>query len=59
LTWEVRPLDATRGEPVDLLWASPDCTHFSVAKGDILEQLDHGGANVWKLAEMYLRRKAG
>lgn len=33
--WEVRPQDATRGEPVDLLWASPDCTHFSVAKGGV------------------------
>jgi DNA (cytosine-5)-methyltransferase 1 len=31
--WEVRPLEATGGRPVDLLWASPDCTHFSVAKG--------------------------
>jgi len=31
--WEVRPRDATRGRPVDVLWASPDCTHFSVAKG--------------------------
>jgi DNA (cytosine-5)-methyltransferase 1 len=31
--WEVKPLQATRGRPVDLLWASPDCTHFSVAKG--------------------------
>lgn len=31
--WEVEPLDATRGHPVDVLWASPDCTHFSVAKG--------------------------
>lgn len=31
--WEVDPLDATRGAPVDVLWASPDCTHFSVAKG--------------------------
>lgn len=31
--WEVKPLMATRGRPVDLLWASPDCTHFSVAKG--------------------------
>jgi DNA (cytosine-5)-methyltransferase 1 len=31
--WEVDPKDATRGEPVDVLWASPDCTHFSVAKG--------------------------
>ena len=33
--WEVRPIDATGGQPVDLLWASPDCTHFSVAKGDV------------------------
>ena len=31
--WEVRPRDATEGAPVDLLWASPDCTHFSAAKG--------------------------
>lgn len=31
--WEVRPLEATLGLPVDVLWASPDCTHFSVAKG--------------------------
>jgi DNA (cytosine-5)-methyltransferase 1 len=31
--WEVRPKEAVRGRPVDLLWASPDCTHFSVAKG--------------------------
>lgn len=33
--WEVRPSDATGGRPVDVLWASPDCTHFSVAKGDV------------------------
>jgi DNA (cytosine-5)-methyltransferase 1 len=31
--WEVKPQEATEGRPVDLLWASPDCTHFSVAKG--------------------------
>lgn len=31
--WSVDPLDATGGRPVDVLWASPDCTHFSVAKG--------------------------
>lgn len=31
--WSVRPRDATEGKPVFLLWASPDCTHFSVAKG--------------------------
>jgi DNA (cytosine-5)-methyltransferase 1 len=31
--WDVDPLEAIRGRPVDVLWASPDCTHFSVAKG--------------------------
>ena len=31
--FEVDPKEATRGRPVDVLWASPDCTHFSVAKG--------------------------
>ncbi|RYZ33784.1 MAG: DNA cytosine methyltransferase [Myxococcaceae bacterium] len=31
--WEVDPRTVTRGRPVDVLWASPDCTHFSVAKG--------------------------
>ncbi len=33
--WEVQPLKATGGQPVELLWASPDCTHFSVAKGGV------------------------
>ena len=33
--WEVKPLEATRGKPVAVLWASPDCTHFSNAKGDV------------------------
>ncbi len=31
--FEVDPVHATRGNPVELLWASPDCTHFSRAKG--------------------------
>lgn len=31
--WEVRPKEATWGKRVRFLWASPDCTHFSVAKG--------------------------
>ena len=31
--FEVDPLEVTRGRPVDVLWASPDCTHFSRAKG--------------------------
>lgn len=38
--WEVRPEDAVGGRPVSVLWASPDCTHFSVAKGDVPR--DHG-----------------
>jgi DNA (cytosine-5)-methyltransferase 1 len=31
--FEVRPHEVTAGRRVDLLWASPDCTHFSRAKG--------------------------
>ncbi len=31
--WKVDPREATRGRPVALLWASPDCTHFSIARG--------------------------
>ena len=31
--FSVDPRDATGGRPVDLLWASPDCKHFSKAKG--------------------------
>lgn len=31
--FEVDPLEATQGRQVGLLWASPDCTHFSRAKG--------------------------
>jgi DNA (cytosine-5)-methyltransferase 1 len=31
--WEVDPVEATGGRPVSLLWASPDCRHFSRAKG--------------------------
>jgi DNA (cytosine-5)-methyltransferase 1 len=31
--FEVDPLVGTDGQPVGLLWASPDCKHFSKAKG--------------------------
>lgn len=31
--FEVDPLVVTGGRPVGLLWASPDCKHFSKAKG--------------------------
>lgn len=31
--WEVDPREATQGQPVGLAWFSPDCKHFSKAKG--------------------------
>ena len=31
--WKVDPVAVTGGRPVGLLWASPDCKHFSKAKG--------------------------
>ena len=31
--WDVEPRNVTKGRHVGLLWASPDCKHFSKAKG--------------------------
>ncbi|ODT01556.1 MAG: DNA methyltransferase [Gemmatimonadetes bacterium SCN 70-22] len=31
--WRVDPAEARRGQPVGLMWLSPDCKHFSKAKG--------------------------
>ena len=31
--FKVNPLEAVQGRPVGLLWASPDCTHHSRARG--------------------------
>lgn len=31
--WQVDPVEACDGQPVGLAWFSPDCTHFSRAKG--------------------------
>ena len=31
--WDVDPVEACRGRPVGLAWFSPDCKHFSRAKG--------------------------
>lgn len=31
--WRVTPREAVAGHPVELLWTSPACTHFSKAKG--------------------------
>lgn len=32
--WDVDPIEACAGRPVGLAWFSPDCKHFSKAKGD-------------------------
>lgn len=31
--WDVDPVEVTDGRPVAMAWFSPDCTHFSKAKG--------------------------
>ncbi|MES2181012.1 MAG: DNA cytosine methyltransferase [Pseudomonadota bacterium] len=31
--WDIDPKEATKGQPVGLAWFSPDCKHFSRAKG--------------------------
>jgi len=31
--WDVDPREVAQGRPVGLCWLSPDCTHFSKAKG--------------------------
>jgi len=31
--WQVKPAEVCEGRPVALMWMSPDCTHFSRAKG--------------------------
>lgn len=33
--WQVDPDDVCRGREIDVLWASPDCKHFSKAKGAV------------------------
>lgn len=32
--WDVDPIEACQGRPVGLAWFSPDCKHFSKAKGN-------------------------
>lgn len=31
--WDIDPIEVTRNQPVALVWLSPDCKHFSKAKG--------------------------
>lgn len=37
--WDVDPRSVTQGRRVGLLWASPDCKHFSKAKGGAPREL--------------------
>ena len=32
--WDIDPVEVCEGKPVGLAWFSPDCTHFSKAKGN-------------------------
>ncbi|MBR4656565.1 MAG: DNA cytosine methyltransferase [Oscillospiraceae bacterium] len=34
--WEIDPVEVCRGRPVGMAWFSPDCKHFSKAKGSAL-----------------------
>ncbi len=48
--WDVKPRVAVGKKPVELLWASPDCTHFSVAKGG--KPREHGTRSLaWVVVE--------
>ncbi len=31
--WDIDPIEVTQNQPVGLVWLSPDCKHFSKAKG--------------------------
>lgn len=33
--WEVDPIEVTKNQPVGVVWLSPDCKHFSKAKGSV------------------------
>lgn len=33
--WDIEPKDVTGNQPVGLVWLSPDCKHFSKAKGSV------------------------
>lgn len=50
--YEVDPVKATGGRPVYILWASPDCKHFSKAKGSALKDRNIRALawTVWKWA---------
>jgi site-specific DNA-cytosine methylase len=57
--WKVVPTHATMGQPVDLLWASPDCKHFSKAQGFPDSYVIDVGADGRKLTKTAQVKMAG
>ena len=55
----IDPTQAVRGGKLDLLWASPECTHHSVARGG-RPRSDQSRASAWLilkwLSELYISR---
>jgi DNA (cytosine-5)-methyltransferase 1 len=55
----IDPVKAVPGRRLDLLWASPECTHFSVARGG-RPRSDQSRASAWLvlkwLSELYVER---
>jgi DNA (cytosine-5)-methyltransferase 1 len=55
----IDPTRAVPGQKLDLLWASPECTHHSIARGG-KPRSDQGRASAWLilkwLSELYVER---
>lgn len=49
--WDVSPAAVAEGRPVGLLWASPDCKHFSKAKGGSLKRSKEIRSLAWVVVE--------
>lgn len=45
--WDVAPRDVARGRPVGLAWFSPDCKHFSKAKGSAPDRAEKVRGLAW------------
>lgn len=52
--WEVDPVEITGGRPVGLAWFSPDCKHFSRAKGGVPVKKEIRGLS-WVILRWALR----
>lgn len=48
--WDVDPVEVCKGRPVAIAWFSPDCKHFSKAKGGNEKK---GRCDRWQLNRFY------